>query len=350
MNISATSVDKKGSLVNGAEIGLVEDGLGVNLSGRGNAQDCGRVDELASGNTETMTLTLGDHVTSRLIESVDFDFEAKFDADVKVEYLLGTDSDDNPIVLFTEHYPLNTGSDSGPDARDGDKYRFAAPREGINILFDGVRISMITGSVSLEGGATHPDPSANRTVFNLIPALACGESTDDGGPDLTDNPLAAFYVGPHKDGSPCAVPVEMLTTNVPGTEQTVIVGPPEGLSWHGVTGVVTIEWDIELPTLDGIERTNQRLIIGDPLSDVVIPWCEEAVGIAPDGGGDWFYQLSLDVPYEHATGSGDVCLIKQTTVVHDFDVDGDGTIEIGEMVTQTTEVFYIWNDPMWVRK
>jgi hypothetical protein len=350
MNVSATSVDKKGNPVDSAAIGLVEDGLGVNLSGRGNAQDCGRVDELAGGDTETMTLTLGDDVTSRLIESVDFDFEAKFDADVQVEYLLGTDSDDDPIVIFTEHYLLTDGSDSGPDAKDGDKYRFAAPLDGMNIgrPFDGVRISMITGSVSLEGGATHPDPSVSRTVFNLLPALACGESTDDGGPDLTDNPLAAIYVGPHKDGGDCLVLVSISTTNVLGGEQTVAIGPPDGYDWDGVTAVVTIEWDIEAPTLLGIARTDQRLIPGDSSSDVPIPWCYEDVSIAL-ADGEWFYELAPDELYEYATVPGDVCLIEQITETVEFDDDGNGSIETDDIFTQTTEVYYIWEDPIWSR-
>jgi hypothetical protein len=88
----------------------------------------------------------------------------------------------------------------------------------------------------------------------------------------------------------------------------------------------------------------------DPSEDVPIPWCEQVVGIAMTSGSDWIYGLNPDIRYDDATDGGDVCLIKQTTETLDFDVDGNGTIETGEVVTQTTEVFYIWNDPMWVRK
>ncbi|MEN8040964.1 MAG: hypothetical protein ABFR95_05620 [Actinomycetota bacterium] len=345
MNLQATTIDKHGNPVDPAPIGLVEDGLGVNATGRGNGQDCGRVDELGDGTSETLMLTLGEGVSGRLIESAMFDFEAKFDASVQIEFLLGGS------VLFTEVYDLNDGSDSGPDSKFLDKYQVPAPKipENQGVLFDGVRISAISGGVSLEGGATWPDPTTNRTVFNLQEALACGESADEGGPDLTDNPLAAFYVGPHKTGTDCAVPVVIETDNTSGSEQTVIVAPPAGFDWTGVTGVVTIEWDIEVLTLDGVGRTEQRTFdSGGVPSDAVIPWCEQVVGIAH--GSDWYYVLSPDALYPSATGGGDVCLIKQTTETVELDLDLSETIEADEIFTQTTEVYYIWNDPMWVRK
>jgi hypothetical protein len=348
MHVGATSVDKKGNPEAPAKVGLVEDGLGVNINGRGNGQDCGRIDVLSGGNTEKLTLELGDDVTGRLIQSVDFDFEAKYDAVVLIEFLL-----DGSTLPYSERIDLSDGSDSGPDAGSADKYPVTAPMAG-NFLFDGVRISMISGGVSLEGGATWDSPKANRTVFNLLTALACGENTHDGGPDLTDNPLAALYVGPNKFGGDCEVFVDISTTNTSEDGQIVEIGPPAGQdAWTDVSGVVTIEWDIEAPTLLGVARTEQRILTpdtGDPegtTTDEVIPWCEVDIPIVL-ASGEWFYELADNplVPddlYPDATAEdGDVCLIQQTTE----------TVEsaAGEIFTQTIEVYYLWADPIWTRK
>jgi hypothetical protein len=77
---------------------------------------------------------------------------------------------------------------------------------------------------------------------------------------------------------------------------------------------------------------------GDPLSDIIIPWCEEAVGIVQSA--DWWYELSPDTTYPTATGLGDTCMVLQSTETVEFE---------GDVYTQTTEVFYIWNDPLFAR-
>ena len=668
MEISATTFDKHGRAVAPAPVGLVEDGMGVNEKGVGNGQDCGRVDHLDGDNSETLTLSLGPLITGQMIGSVDFDFEAKFDARVRIDFLRGT------AIIDTEVFDLNDGSDSGPDSKFRDKYSVSASTpEG---LFDGIRMSMVTGGVSLEGGATweysDESPEDHRTVFHLVDAnpeiaievstngddadaptgpyveldgavtwtyvvtnpgdlplssvsvsddrgvtpvlqsgddgdgildttetwiytasgtavagqysntgsvsadssfgetvtasdpshyfgsapgimidvktngpdespsdgpyidsgdavtwtyivtntgnvtlsdvsvtdsitgtvsgcdatiapgdssnctesgtaevspvdtpytntgtatgtppvgadvsdndsssyfgsdpsiaisvtnngpvvvtgddvvwdftvtntgnvpldlvavtedgtvrcdlgtvapgdtagcqysapaqggaqtttfvakgtdplgavtsegsgtvgyfggLDCGDSTTEGGPGLADSPRAAFHIGPNSKYVDCAVPVEITTSSTPGGEQEVYVGPPSGFVWTGVTGIVTIEWDKETPDLDGVGRTFQRLIAGDPLSDVVIPWCADVVIGINQVAGEWFYELTDPAAlYPTATAigppRGDVCLIFQNTVT----VDDGGTI-----VTQTTETFYIWNDPRLLR-
>jgi len=171
--------------------------------------------------------------------------------------------------------------------------------------------------------------------------LGCGDSDSNGGPGFEDDPLAAFYNGPTKGEAECGAAVAISTSNTTGTggEQTVNVAAPPGFVWDGVTGLVTIAWDIEAPTNDGIARTVQQLIPGDPLSEVVVPWCEQAVGIATSGSGS-FYELDPVTTYPTATGSGDTCLVKQST----------STVDVGgDVFTQTTEVFYIWNDPIFIR-
>jgi hypothetical protein len=172
--------------------------------------------------------------------------------------------------------------------------------------------------------------------------LGCGDSDSNGGPGFEDDPLGAFYNGPTKGGTACGAAVEITTTNTTGTggEQAVDVAPPPGFTWDGVTGLLTIQWDVEVPTNDGIARTLQQLVVGDPLSEVVIPWCEQAIGITMAGGG-WFYELDPVMTYPSATGSGDTCLVSQNTTT--VDVGGD-------VFTQTTEVFYIWADPRLLRK
>ena len=317
-------------------VGLVDDGLGANESGRGNGQDCGRVDGLSEGLSESLTLTLGSGVANRLIYEVDFDFEAKFDALVEVDYLL------DGARLFTEEFDLSdNGSDSGPDSKYLDKYPRTGPYEleHVGALFDGVRIRMVSGSVAVEGGDTWPIPDANRTVFHLQEALGCGDSATSGGPYLADDPLAGFYVGPNKNGGDCAVPVDIVS-ETSSEEQTVSVGPPSGFTWDGVTGVVTIEWDEEAPDLDGVDRTVQQLVAGDPSSEVVIPWCTDVIDLL-QAEGEFFYEL--DDPsalYPTATLPGDVCLIFQ----HTNTVDDGGVI-----FSQTTETFYIWDDPIFSR-
>ncbi|MCL1593938.1 MAG: DUF11 domain-containing protein, partial [Actinomycetia bacterium] len=168
MEISATTYNKQGRVVDPAPIGLVEDGLGVNEKGNGNGQDCGRVDFLGGDSSEALTLSLGSSISGQMISSVDFDFEAKFDARVRIEFLRGT------TVIDTMEEDLSEGSDSGPDSKFRDKYSLAASTP--MGLFDGVRISMVTGSVSLEGGATWEysteSPDDHRTVFHLADANA----------------------------------------------------------------------------------------------------------------------------------------------------------------------------------
>ena len=665
MEISATTFTKQGRVVDPAPIGLVEDGIGVNENGNGNGQDCGRVDVLGSGDSEALTLSLGSLIAGKMIGSVDFDFEAKFDARVRIDFLQGTS------IIDTKEFDLSDGSDSGPDSKFRDKYTVSASTE--EGLFDGVRITMVAGAVSLEGGATWEysgdSPDDHRTVFHLVDAnpeiaidvstngddadsptgpyvevddnvtwtyvvtnpgdlalssvsvsddqgatpvfqsgddnsdgildttetwiysvsgtavagqysntgsvsadspfgetvtasdashyfgsapeiaidvqtngqgespsdgpyidsgdsvtwtytvtntgnvtlsgvsvtdsetgavsgcdatiapgdsssctatgiaeespvdtpytntgtatgtppvgagvshedsssyfgsnpsitisvtnngpvvvsgadvvwdftvtntgnvpldlvavtedgtvrcdlgtvapgatatcqysapaeggaqtttfaaegtdplgavtsegtgtvgyfggLDCGDSTTEGGPGLADSPLAAFHVGPNSKEVDCAVPVEITSSSTPGGEQEVNVGPPAGFDWTDVTGVVTIEWDEETPDFDGVGRTFQRLIAGDPLSDVVIPWCADVVVGINQVAGEWFYELTdPNALYSTATAGGDVCLIFQNTVT----VDDGGTI-----FTQTTETFYIWNDPRLIR-
>jgi uncharacterized repeat protein (TIGR01451 family) len=183
------------------------------------------------------------------------------------------------------------------------------------------------GDVTSEGSGT----------VGYFGGLDCGDSTTEGGPGLADSPRAAFHIGPNSKDIDCAIPVEITSSSTPGGEQEVSVGPPLGFDWTGVTGIVTIEWDEETPDLDGVGRTFQRTISGD----AVIPWCVDVVVGINQVSGEWFYELSdPNALYPTVTAGGDVCLIFQNTVTVD-----DG----GAIFTQTTETFYIWNDPLFIR-
>jgi hypothetical protein len=381
-----------------------------------------------------------------MISSIDFDLEAKFDARIRIEFLQGSS------VIGSMEEDLGEGSDSGPDSKYLDKYELKASTPVGN--FDGVRVTMVSGGVSVEGGATWPIPEDHRTVFHLVDAtpeiainvatngddadsptgplvevgpnvtwtyvvtnpgdvalssvlvlddegvtpvfqsgdangdgildtgetwiysvsgtavagqysntgsvsadppigatvtasdpshyfgvLGCGDSTTEGGSGLADTPLAAFHVGPNSKETDCAVPVEITSSSTPGGEQEVNVGPPDEFDWTGVTGIVTIEWDEETPDLDGVGRTLQRSIGVD---DATIPWCANVVVGIEQVSGEFFYELADPfAEYPTATAGGDVCQIFQNTVT----VVNDS----GAIVTQTTEAFYIWNDPRFVR-
>jgi hypothetical protein len=364
---STTATSKQGTDVDPASLGLVANGLGSDAKGNGNGQDCGRV-----GPGESLTISLAAEVGSKAIQTVDWHFEGKFDAAVEVTYHVIGGGD------FSETYQLNAGgSDSGPDAKLGDDYRVdSAPREAANEgkLFTGVTIRATTGEVALKGGIWPEadygegvtDP-LDRTVFNLVDALDCGDSTYNGGPDENDTPWAAFYLGPPKVGEPpCAVTVD-LTTALDDVEigntayQSVNLQPTAGTTWEGlgVTGVLTIEWDaVEIDPLPGTDPIPRTALFVDGGSET-IPWCNEEIPltlVAAGITGESQYILTdydPEVPgsglYPTATfgtppNQDQVCQITQETVTVELTVDG----ETG-MYTITTEAFYIWDDPILIR-
>jgi hypothetical protein len=175
--------------------------------------------------------------------------------------------------------------------------------------------------------------------------LDCGDSTTNGGPLLNDTPLAGFFVGPLTKGSECAIPVEIVTTNNPeDPSQTVFLGPPAGYTWVGVTGLLTVEWDIENPVAVGVRPTYQDTVDGT----IEVPDCsgDVAVDINEPEAGSFIYTmndnpLEPDGSYPLATGGGDVCLVLHITKTINYTPDGG----VQSVKTVTTEVFYIYNDP-----
>ncbi len=188
-------------------------------------------------------------------------------------------------------------------------------------------------------------------VVGYYGGLACGESTTTGGPGVDDTPLAGFFVGPATKGDPdeCAVPVDLLSTNDPSaSEQTVFLGAPDGYVWTGVTGLLTVEWDIEDPAV-GLQPTLQ--VLGVTTS--AVPTCagDVAVEIADPAPGNWMYTLinnpgSADGSYPNATGGGDVCVVFSMLKTINYLPPGGGPQVVRQI---TTEVFYIYNDPLLTR-
>ena len=187
-------------------------------------------------------------------------------------------------------------------------------------------------------------------TYDYVGTLACDDAIEEGEPGISDTPLVSFSAGPNTKEQPCEVPLNLLSSVDPGTGvQTVTVAPPDGYSWDGVSGIVTIQWDGETVSTDPIART---VLGANPATDPVIPWCNAIVGIAKaqSGGVDlWYYELNpLAGIYEAAVtyddGAGpyllETCLVLQST-----ETVNDG----GVIKTQTTEVFYIYNDPIFSR-
>ena len=377
-----TATDKKGDPVEPAKLGLVDDGLGSNEKGNGNGQDCGRV-----GAGESLTITLAEGVGSKAIQNVDWHFEGKFGGSVDVTYhVLGGDD-------FTENYVLSdNGSDSGPDAKLGDDYRYNnAPGNAAHgdyaanagKLFTGVTITAADdGEVALKGGIWPEDDYGDgvvdpldRTVFHLVDALDCGDSAYNGGPDEMDTPWAAFYLGPPKVGEPpCAVTIDLTTSltevSAGGVDyQSVTLEPTEGTTWDGlgVTGVLTIEWDavpIDPPGEDEVARTSLVIDI-ETATFETIPWCNEEIPLlARTLEGQTQYILDYDPDndppgtalYNNATNFGpedvrQACLIFQNTTTVDLATTSSTSTSstLAPMYIITTEAFYIWDDPSFSR-
>jgi hypothetical protein len=190
--------------------------------------------------------------------------------------------------------------------------------------------------------------SETSDTYSYVGTLACDDAVEEGEPGISDTPLVSFSAGPNTKGQPCEVPLNLLSSVDPGTGvQTVTVAPPLGYSWAGVSGIVTIQWDGETVSTSPIART----VLGtDPSTDPVIRWCNDVVGVAlaNDGVSDlWYYELSPStgiypgaVTYGLPGDPAETCLVLQNT-----ETVNDG----GVIKTQTTEVFYIYNDPIFSR-
>ena len=147
----------------GGELGFVKDGLGVKSAGDGSGEPCGRIE---AANGEAISVALGSALDDYLMSAIDVDLELKFNAVVDVHFLHdGVEVTDDPV-----RFEPMSGSDDGPDSRDGDNYRFFhRPMDGDDqLLFDEVVFEAVSGAFSLEGGAD----LANNNMANAFGQLA----------------------------------------------------------------------------------------------------------------------------------------------------------------------------------
>ena len=215
-------------------VGFVSDSLGVRGPGEGTGQPCGRID-----GSQTLTLELGSRFTNptsgpkRAMDFAEIDIEAKFNAAFRITGTLGSTSK-------TETYDT-MGSDSGPDSGDLDNYRIRFPKTGKS-LFTKLTFSVISGGISVEGGAdgTPPCDAADSpectpagslgqalggttdSLFHLVQydrTLNCGETeTQPGGTTAPSNTLERL---PNDGGPACDAVAIDLDASIEGSEQLV---------------------------------------------------------------------------------------------------------------------------------
>jgi hypothetical protein len=234
-----------------------------------------------------------------------------------------------------------------PGDVDPNKCDIPSPLEPGNEASCEIRTPVVDGEQTTSFTVRGEDPlgmviEKTSGTVGYYGGLACGDSTASGGPDVNDTPLAGFFVGPSSKDEPdeCAVPVEIVTENDPGaSEQSVFIGAPAGYSWLGVTGLLTVEWDIEDPAA-GLQPTLQT--IGGSTTEVPVCAGDTAVEILEPLPGDWKYRLAGDSIYPDAVAGGDVCLVQTTTTTINYVPDGGGPQVVKSV---TIDVFYIWNDP-----
>lgn len=154
------------------DLGYNDAGLGVAGQGEGNSGKCAQVNADAM---EGLSIALGTELSGYAMNAVDLDLELKFDASIRVSYLL--DGDEVASDLFD-----GVGADDGPDSADGDNYRYNSVDRGIDALFDEVDFVPENGAFTLETGAdgTEDGALANNAYsqFQVVPVydgeITCG--------------------------------------------------------------------------------------------------------------------------------------------------------------------------------
>lgn len=320
----------------GGPLGETKDGIGVQGSGDGSGENCGRVE----GSDEKITLTLGTSLPNHLMTAVDLDLELKFNAVVKVTYL----RDGHTVPVATDTFnPMNTGSDDGPDSKDGDNYRYYTYRTGSGvgsdptdpIQFDTVVLEAISGAFSLEGGAdlaTNDDPVAFGALNPLSKSsqievrrvfdgeIDCGdtEPISEDGIDTSgvvtmhsENLGAGWLVEPNCQLKPFSASVTdtsltfvpeladsqaRYTMEITVDEQTIVVDSTGTIT--SLTAVYDPEPGVGFP--DTADETALKACLGQPLldqSDLVAYqafWQKTDVELLPSGESACFYHASVE--------------------------------------------------------
>jgi hypothetical protein len=205
----------------GGSVGFVDDGIGVRGPGEGSGQPCGRID-----GSQALTFQLGSGLTGRVADYLEADIEGKFNASFRIRAWLGSTE-----VTPADSTYSTMGPDSGPDSGDGDNFRVRFPKAG-KVLFDKLTFTVLSGGVSLEGGAdgTAPCSAADfaacgtfslgqslgttDTLFHLVKSdgtLNCGASATEpsGG---SNEPSIQFFRLDNIGGGACTpIPYDLET-------------------------------------------------------------------------------------------------------------------------------------------
>jgi hypothetical protein len=167
-------------------LGLVADGIGVQVKGEGNGTPCGQ----ANGTTQSLDLKLAGALANSAIDFAELDVEGKFGVTIKAELFLDGQPAGTELLV-------TSGPDSGPDSGDNDNFRWRLPAAPNTGFFDEVKLSVDgstpSGAFSLEGGAdgTSPEPGGLGTTLGTTDSLfhiagidgelACGATASEAG-------------------------------------------------------------------------------------------------------------------------------------------------------------------------
>ena len=207
------------------KLGLVDNGLGVQIKGEGNGTPCGRVDGLS----QALTLAPAGALATKEFDFAELDVEVKFGGTVRADLYLGAQ------LVKSEVLPTTGSSDSGPDSADGDNYRWRLPAVGTTAIFNKIVLKVDAstpgGAFSLAGGddGTAPQPgglgatlATSDSLFHVTDIdgiLNCGDTATRGG---TGTPLSSLTRLPNGLGGCVAIPY-ILRTGFVGTDQQVLL-------------------------------------------------------------------------------------------------------------------------------
>lgn len=332
----------------GGSLGIVDNGIGVLGRKDGSGSPCGRAD----GTAQYLTVGLGSGISSGAkIIRAELDLELKFDAKVDITARRGT------TTVATSTFAPNSGSDSGPDSKDGDNFRvIVAP----GAVFDSIvlRINSATpgGAFSLEGGAdgTAPGPlgeavGSNGSLFQLADGtLNCGDTdtADQVSGTATTSTMVRLTGGTtatNPDGSSCApVPYRF---DVTGADNVLFQKDLTGQA--GARFLWTLRWDPETAAYPLTEMTQIDYLLGEDAGP--IQWCDFPSPPVPGSSavltksGATVYPVlpaGLDADGDASNGQQGWCLVEQYSSIATSADDTEGTDRI-----QVNEVLYGTGDP-----
>ncbi len=293
-------------------IGFVKDGIGVRGAGDGGGATCGQIN---SANAEALSISLSGVLgDGYVMAAVDLDLEFKHGGEALIEFFLGGTLVDS--VVFNPDGP----ADDGPDSSDGDNYRFAhdfLDETGVpTAVFDTVKITALSGELSLEGGADGTEPgtlniASNSSQFGIYKEydgeLTCGEIATD---------FEAGYQGDFKlesiseDGTPVDCGSKYYDIEPDPANSDFLFAPADADTGGTAifSGVLTA--DAQPITVDPLTGLQVILLEYDPTGGTTFQpmfACEQhpggtpitsLAGVLPAGETYCFFDVIIDVYYD----------------------------------------------------